>query len=66
MNIVEISQSPLANMKEDQKYALEWERNHFISSHKLADGDIHIMEAHSSLVTLNGKDVLFTILRDIT
>ena len=66
MNIVEFSQSPRANMKEDQKYALEWERNHFISSHKLADGDIHIMEAHSSLVTLNGKDVLFTILRDIT
>ena len=40
--------------------------NHFVFPHKLCNGDIRIVEVHSSSLTIQGKDALFSIVHDIT
>ncbi len=41
-------------------------RGHFIFQHRLANGEIKDIEVHSSPVKLNGRDLLYSIIHDIT
>jgi PAS domain S-box-containing protein len=50
----------------ERNRALEEERNYFIFPHLLASGEIRTIEAHSSPIMVNDKNVLFSIIHDIT
>ena len=42
------------------------ERNYFVFSHRLASGEERVVEVHSSSITLQEKEVSFSIIHDIT
>ena len=42
------------------------EKNHFIFKHRLSNGEIRDVEVYSGLIKQNGKDVLYSIIHDIT
>ena len=46
--------------------AFRKERNHYICSHRLASGEERIVEIHLSPIALQEKQVLFSIIHDIT
>lgn len=50
-----------------EKINAEYEnRNYFIFPHRLKNGEIRIVEVHSSPVTINNKELLFSIIHDVT
>jgi PAS domain S-box-containing protein len=53
-------------IQEERKLAEKEERNFFLFRHKLANGDIRMVEVHSTPYDLNGKKVLLSIINDIT
>lgn len=66
MSIGEINTLPPdLGMAERQK-ALNEERNYFVFPHKLASGEERIVEVHSSPITLQDKQLLVSIVHDIT
>ncbi len=46
--------------------ALHEQRNYFIFPHRLANGDIRTVEVYSTPVTVQGRDILVSIIHDIT
>ncbi|RZI44660.1 EAL domain-containing protein [Herbaspirillum sp. HC18] len=46
--------------------ALHEHRNYFVFYHRLANGDIRTVEVHSSAIDFEGKNLLFSIVFDIT
>lgn len=50
----------------EQQRALKEERNFFLFSHRLANGDVRDVEVYSSPVNIDGKMLLFSIIHDIT
>ncbi|MCB1144077.1 MAG: PAS domain-containing sensor histidine kinase [Leptospiraceae bacterium] len=66
MNINDInSMGPLEINIEIQKAVTE-NRNYFIFPHKISNGEIRIVEVHSSPILFQDKLVLFSIIHDIT
>jgi len=41
-------------------------RRHFLSAHRLAGGEIHPVEVYSSTIRMNGKQLLYAIVNDIS
>ncbi len=41
-------------------------RRHFLSAHRLAGGEIHPVEIYCSTIRMNGKQLLYAIVNDIT
>jgi len=66
MTVSDINILPPAQAAEELMRALREERNHFTFPHKLANGEIRIVEVHSSPVVMDGKSLLFSIIHDIT
>ena len=66
MSIEEINTLPPELVAEERQKALSEERNYFIFRHKLAGGEERVVEVHSSPITLQGKQLLFSIIHDIT
>jgi len=66
MSIGEINTLSPELMKEEHQKALNEGRNYFIFPHRLAGGEERIVEVHSSPITLQGKQLLFSIIHDIT
>lgn len=66
MNIAEISPLLGNQLTAGEMRVLGGGNSIFISPHKLASGEIRIIESYSSSITLNEETVLFTILLDIT
>jgi diguanylate cyclase (GGDEF)-like protein/PAS domain S-box-containing protein len=66
MFINEINTMPLKQVEEERKKALHEERNYFIFTHRLANGEERAVEVHSSPIALKEKKVLFSIIHDIT
>ncbi len=62
MNIIELTPWTV----DEQKRALDGEKNHFVLPHKLAGGQVRMVDMDSSPITLNGSNVLFAILQDVT
>ncbi len=66
MKIGEINTLPPEQVAAESQKALKRKRNYFVFSHRLASGEERIVEVHSSPITLQEKQVLFSIIHDIT
>lgn len=66
MNINEINTLSHKQVLIERTNAIIEKRNYFIFPHKLANGKIRIVEAHSSPIECNEQQLLFSIIHDIT
>ncbi len=66
MMIHEINTLPSQQVTAEFQKALNEERNYFVFSHRLASGEERIVEVYSSPIALQEKQVLFSIIHDIT
>ena len=66
MLIQEINTLPSQEVAAERERAINSNRNYFIFPHRLASGEERIVEVHSSPVTLQNKQYLFSIIHDIT
>ncbi len=66
MNIADINQLPPEEIAAERARAVREERNSFVFPHRLASGEIRIVEVHSSPVEFFGQTLLFSIIHDIT
>lgn len=53
-------------ISEERRNAKLQNRNYFVFPHKLANGDIRMVEAHSTPIKYQNNKVLFSIIHDIT
>jgi len=66
MNINDINTLAPEQVTEERRKALEEERNYFVFTHRLANGKERIVEVHSSPVFVNEKQMLFSVIHDIS
>ena len=66
MFIHEINQLPLDQVVAERAAALREKRGYFIFPHRLANGETRMVEVHSTPVTINEKNILVSIIHDIT
>ena len=66
MNISGINSLPDGEILTNCHNAIEDNCNHFIYSHRLASGEIRTVEVHSSPIDFQEKQILFSIIHDIT
>ncbi|MFG1358464.1 diguanylate cyclase domain-containing protein [Xanthobacter pseudotagetidis] len=66
MNIAEINRKPSAEIAEAMKAAADGRGPHFIAPHRLASGEIRMVEVYSGPVVFDGKPALYSIVHDIS
>jgi PAS domain S-box-containing protein len=66
MSIHEINMLPPEQVNEARQKALNGGQNYIIFPHRLAGGEERMVEVHSSPIVLQGRQVLFSIIHDIT
>lgn len=66
MSINELNTLPSEQVNAERLKALDADQNFFVFPHRLASGEIRIVEVHSSPIPLQDKPVLFSIIHDIT
>ena len=66
LTIQDINQLPPDEVQERMQQASASERLDFVFPHKLADGTIRLVEVHSGAVQHQGRELLFSILFDVT
>jgi diguanylate cyclase (GGDEF)-like protein/PAS domain S-box-containing protein len=66
MSINEIYTLPPDQVAAERQKAFNEERNYIIFPNRLASGEERIVEVHSSSIALQGKQVLFSVIHDIT
>ena len=66
MSITEFNMLDSGQVDLSLHQAMEKENNHFIYQHKLANGEIRMMEIYSTPIESGGEKVLFSILHDIS
>ena len=66
MNINQINRLTPEEVAAEFQRALREERNHFIFPHRLASGAERIVEVHSYPIPFQSKQVLFSIIHDVT
>jgi two-component system, cell cycle sensor histidine kinase and response regulator CckA len=66
MTIEEINIGTPEEVKEERQRALTSEKSYFSFSHRLANGEIRAVEVHSSPITVEGSQSLFSIIHDVT
>jgi PAS domain S-box-containing protein/putative nucleotidyltransferase with HDIG domain len=66
MNINDINQLPSEEVLQEIQSAIKQQKNFFTFPHKLASGEVRMVEARSCPVVVNGKMALFSIIQDIT
>ncbi len=66
MRIEDINTLPPAQVVAERQKALCEERNYFIFPHRLANGEERLVEVHSSPIAIQDKQVLFSVIHDIT
>jgi diguanylate cyclase (GGDEF)-like protein/PAS domain S-box-containing protein len=67
LSIADINVLPIELVAAERQKAWTSKKNYFVFPHKLASGEERTVEVHSSPITLpNGKQVLFSIIHDIT
>ncbi|MCG8040696.1 MAG: EAL domain-containing protein [Candidatus Thiodiazotropha endolucinida] len=66
MNIGDINVLTDAEISREMDLAKREERNHFYFQHALASGEIRDVEVHSGPIDWGGKQVLYSIIHDIT
>ncbi|TQD24899.1 PAS domain-containing sensor histidine kinase [Methanolobus vulcani] len=66
MKIHDINVLPPEKILEEMQNAVTEKRNYFLFRHRLADGQIRDVEVYSSPVIVNSKQLLYSIVHDIT
>lgn len=66
MNIGEINMLDAAEIAAEQEQAIRQERNYFIFPHRLANGEARTVEVRTSPIEAEGRQLLFSIIQDIT
>ncbi len=66
MNIADINQLPLETIRKEMGRAFHESLNGFEFPHLLAGGEIRTVEVHSAKISLNDREVLFSVIHDIT
>jgi len=66
MNITDINTLSKEQVQEEYTNAAREARNDFIFPHKLANGEIRMVEVHSTPITIKQQTVLFSIIHNIT
>lgn len=66
MKIDEINVLDHEAIKSEMEKAITEKRNYFIFKHKLSNGELKEVEVHSTPVTINGKETLFSVIHDIS
>ena len=66
MNIGQINTQSSDEIAIDRQQAQQGERNYFVFPHRLANGNVRMVEVYSSPVEVEGKSVLFSIVHDVT
>ncbi len=66
MNITDLRDSDADVVMDEMKLAASKQKNHFIFKHQLSNGEIRIVDVYSGLIKQNGKDILYSIIHDIS
>ena len=66
MNIYQINTLENKKVVEEYRNAVSNKKNYFVFRHRLANGEIRVVEVHSSPIQLDNKIILFSIIHDIT
>jgi PAS domain S-box-containing protein len=66
LTIQDINSLPEEKVLELRKQAQKENQNYFVFPHCLASGEIRTVEVHSSPIIINKKQILFSIIHDIT
>ena len=66
MAIQEINVLPPEEIAAERNRAIASEQNYFIFPHRLANGEIKTVEVHSSPIFVKEKELLFSVIHDIT
>lgn len=66
MHIGQINTHSPEEIHAEMQQALREQRNYFVFSHRLANGDVRPVEVHSSAIDFQGRALLFSIVFDIT
>lgn len=66
LKIQEINLLPPDEVEEERKKALTEQRNYFVFPHRLASGEMRWVEVYSSPLFSNGRQLLYSIIHDIT
>ncbi len=66
MRITEINQLPAPQVQAAMQQACGGKLEHFIFPHRIASGEIRMVEVYSSPVAIRGKDYLYSIILDVT
>ncbi len=66
MNIGQINLLPREAIASAMQATLKRERNYFLFQHRLASGEIRDVEVYSTPIRVEGRDLLYSIIHDIT
>ena len=66
MSIQQINCRSPAEVATERSRARAQDRNHFEFNHELASGEVRTVEVHSSPIKVDGRELLFSIVHDIT
>ncbi len=66
MTIYDINVLPAGQINIERKKAIYAMKNFFIFPHKIASGEIRNVEVHSSPIDFQGREILFSIIHDVT
>jgi PAS domain S-box-containing protein len=66
MNIGDINQLPLDQILREIQSAVKKQKHYFFFPHKLASGEVRVVEACSCPIVINGREVLYSIIQDVT
>jgi len=66
MSIQQINSRPPSEVAAERRRARAQNRNHFEFKHELASGEVRTVEVHSSPIEVDGRELLFSIIHDIT
>ena len=66
MRIDQINTLPEEEIHHEWQLALEEKRNHFVFPHRLASGEVRTVEIYSSPVNDSERELLFSIIYDVT
>ena len=66
MRIEQINQLPPEEVAAERRRAAEHGKDMFTFPHRLASGEVRIVEVYSTAVTIQGRPTLFSIIHDVT
>jgi PAS domain S-box-containing protein len=66
MQIDQINNLPPEQVAAERQRAILAQQNYFVFPHKLASGEIRLVEVHSSPIAYQDKQALFSIIHDVT